>query len=147
MSMGSIACLSVTKRPLAKEIQTLESKFIQWGISEKDGVLASIEVRATFIEEIKTKQFDDENLSEVKKNTVIGKAQETTFDAEGPVAYRLALPPNLSGVYPEEPIAILDRDVHKLRAKEIKSVKVQWKHRPVEEATWETEKDMRDKYP
>ncbi|WMV15193.1 hypothetical protein MTR67_008578 [Solanum verrucosum] len=49
--------------------------------------------------------------------------------------------------YEEEPIAILDHDVHKLRTKEIKSVKVQWKHRPVEEATWETERDMRDNYP
>ncbi|KAK4737118.1 hypothetical protein R3W88_000815 [Solanum pinnatisectum] len=37
--------------------------------------------------------------------------------------------------YEEEPIAILDRDVRKLRTKEIKSVKVQWKHRPVEEST------------
>ncbi|WMV20173.1 hypothetical protein MTR67_013558 [Solanum verrucosum] len=42
----------------------------------------------------------------------------------------------------EEPIAILDRDVRKLRTKEIKSVKVQWKHRPVKEVTWEAEKDM-----
>ncbi|KAK4709781.1 hypothetical protein R3W88_004294 [Solanum pinnatisectum] len=96
-----------------------------------------------------------------------------------PVAYRLALPPNLSSVHPifhvsmlkryhsdgdyiikwdsivldkdlqyeEEPIAILDRDVRKLRTMEIKSMKVQWKHRPVEEDTWETERDMRDKYP
>ncbi|WMV45574.1 hypothetical protein MTR67_038959 [Solanum verrucosum] len=95
------------------------------------------------------------------------------------VAYRLALPPNLSGVHPvfymsmlkifygdgdciikwdpvlldkhlqyeEEPVAILDCDVRKLRTKEIMSVKVQWKHHPVEEATWETGKDMRDKYP
>ncbi|WMV09993.1 hypothetical protein MTR67_003378 [Solanum verrucosum] len=48
--------------------------------------------------------------------------------------------------YEEEPIAVFYRDVHKLRTKEIKFVKVQWKHRPIEEATWETEKDMRDKY-
>ncbi|WMV42384.1 hypothetical protein MTR67_035769 [Solanum verrucosum] len=90
------------------------------------------------------------------------------------IAYRWALPPNLSGVHPvfhvsmlkryhgdgdyiikcdsivldkdlqykEEPIAILDHDVRKLRTKEIKSVKVQWKHRPVKEATWEIERDM-----
>ncbi|KAH0702377.1 hypothetical protein KY285_016655 [Solanum tuberosum] len=96
------------------------------------------------------------------------------FECVGPVAYKLALPPNLSGVHPvfhvsilkryhgdrdyiikwdsvvldkdlqyeEEPIAILDRDVRNLRTKEIKSVKVQWNHRPVKEATWETEKDM-----
>ncbi|KAK4710081.1 hypothetical protein R3W88_004594 [Solanum pinnatisectum] len=123
--MGSLASLSVTKRPLAKEIQTLESKFMHLGISKKGGVLASIEVRTTFIEEIKAKQFEDENLNELMKKTAIDKDLQ----------------------YEEDPIAILDRDVRKLRNKEIKSVKVQWKHRPVEEATYEAEKDMRDKYP
>ncbi|WMV34360.1 hypothetical protein MTR67_027745 [Solanum verrucosum] len=49
--------------------------------------------------------------------------------------------------YEEEPVEILDRDMHKLRTKEIKFVKVQWKHRPVEEATWKIERDMQDKYP
>ncbi|WMV25988.1 hypothetical protein MTR67_019373 [Solanum verrucosum] len=39
--------------------------------------------------------------------------------------------------YEEEPVAILDRDVRKLRTNDIKSVKVQWKHHPIEEATWE----------
>ncbi|WMV59261.1 hypothetical protein MTR67_052646 [Solanum verrucosum] len=86
--MGSLACLSVTKRPLAKQIQTLESKFIQLDISEKGGVLASIEVRATFIEKNKTKQFEDENLNELKKKTLIGKAQETTLDAEGVLCFK-----------------------------------------------------------
>ncbi|WMV37260.1 hypothetical protein MTR67_030645 [Solanum verrucosum] len=77
---SSLACLSVSKRPLAKDIQTLESMFMQLGISEKGGVSASIEVRATFIEEIKAKQFEDEQLKELKNKTVSGKAQETTFD-------------------------------------------------------------------
>ena len=49
--------------------------------------------------------------------------------------------------YDEELIVILDCDVRKLRNKEIQSVKVQWKHNPVKEATLETEKDMRDTYP
>ena len=49
--------------------------------------------------------------------------------------------------FEEEPIAILDRQVRKLRTKEIASVKVQWKHRSVREATWETESDMHAKYP
>ncbi|WMV14159.1 hypothetical protein MTR67_007544 [Solanum verrucosum] len=47
--------------------------------------------------------------------------------------------------YEEEPVAILDHDGRKLRNKEIKSMKVQWKHRLIEEGTWETEKDMRSK--
>ena len=49
--------------------------------------------------------------------------------------------------FEEEPITILDRQIGKLRFKEIASVKVQWKNRSVEEATWETESDMRSKYP
>ena len=39
--------------------------------------------------------------------------------------------------YEEESIAIVDRDVRKLGTKKNKFVKVQWKHRPIEEATWE----------
>ena len=47
----------------------------------------------------------------------------------------------------EEPVAILDREVRKLRSKEIASIKVQWKNRPVEESTWEKEADMQERYP
>ena len=49
--------------------------------------------------------------------------------------------------FEKEPMTILDRQIRKLRSKEIASVKVQWKHRPVKEVTWETESDMRGKYP
>ena len=49
--------------------------------------------------------------------------------------------------FEEEPLAILDRHVQKLRTKEIALVKVQWKHRSVGEATWETRSDMRARYP
>ena len=47
----------------------------------------------------------------------------------------------------EKPVAILDREVRKLRSKEIVSIKVQWKDRPVEESTWESEVDMKERYP
>ena len=49
--------------------------------------------------------------------------------------------------YEEEPISILDRQIRKLRTKELVPVKVQRKHRSVREATWETESDMRARYP
>ena len=52
---------------------------------------------------------------------------------------------NLS--YEEEPVAILDREVRKLRSKEIASKKVQWKNRSVEESTWENEADIQERYP
>ena len=38
---------------------------------------------------------------------------------------------------------IVDRQVQRLRNKEVTSVKVVWEHHPPEEATWELETDMR----
>ncbi|WMV55174.1 hypothetical protein MTR67_048559 [Solanum verrucosum] len=49
--------------------------------------------------------------------------------------------------YEEIPIQILDRQVYKLRTKEVASVKVLWKNQFVEEATWEAEEDMMKRYP
>ncbi|XP_070006119.1 uncharacterized protein [Nicotiana sylvestris] len=49
--------------------------------------------------------------------------------------------------YKEIPIAILDRHVRKLRNKEITSVKMLWRNLRVEEATWEAEEEMKNKYP
>ncbi|XP_042386534.1 uncharacterized protein LOC121978226 [Zingiber officinale] len=101
------------------------------------------------------------------------------LDRIGTRAYRVALPPNLSGVhnvfhvsmlrryisnpshvighesmqwtsdqtYEERPKQILERQVRKLRNKEIKMVKILWGNQQMEEATWETERDMRDRYP
>ncbi|KAK6146170.1 hypothetical protein DH2020_020039 [Rehmannia glutinosa] len=97
----------------------------------------------------------------------------------GEVAYKLALPPELSGVhdvfhvpmlrkyvfdpshvvnreaiqvkedltYEEFPVAILDRKIHSLRNKDVVLVKVQWSRHGKEEATWEREDVMKDKYP
>jgi hypothetical protein len=49
--------------------------------------------------------------------------------------------------YVEEPEAILDRKSRKLRNKEIALVKVQWKYHKGQDATWESEDEMKAKYP
>ncbi|XP_075085144.1 uncharacterized protein LOC107776623 [Nicotiana tabacum] len=49
--------------------------------------------------------------------------------------------------YEEEPTTIIDRQVRKLRSKEIVFVKILWRNHTVEEATWELERDMQVKYP
>ncbi|XP_070031370.1 uncharacterized protein [Nicotiana tomentosiformis] len=46
----------------------------------------------------------------------------------------------------EIPVAILDKQVQKLRNKEIASVKVLWRNQQVEKATWKAEEEMK-KYP
>ncbi|WMV59308.1 hypothetical protein MTR67_052693 [Solanum verrucosum] len=45
--------------------------------------------------------------------------------------------------YEEILVQILDRQVRKLRTKEVASVKVLWRNQFVEEATWKTEEDMK----
>ncbi|XP_070045393.1 uncharacterized protein [Nicotiana tomentosiformis] len=49
--------------------------------------------------------------------------------------------------YEEIPVAILDKQVRKLRNKEIAFVKVLWQNQQVEEATWEAEEEMKKNYP
>jgi hypothetical protein len=49
--------------------------------------------------------------------------------------------------YVEEPVRILDRKEQHLRTKVIPLVKVLWRNHGVEEASWELESDMYEKYP
>ncbi|WMV58546.1 hypothetical protein MTR67_051931 [Solanum verrucosum] len=49
--------------------------------------------------------------------------------------------------YEEISVQILDRQVHKLRTKEVASIKVLWRNQFVEEAAWEAEEDMKKRYP
>ncbi|KAL6186426.1 hypothetical protein ACLB2K_042546 [Fragaria x ananassa] len=49
--------------------------------------------------------------------------------------------------YEEEPVQILDRNEQVLRSKSIPLVKVLWRSHQVEEATWESEEQMRQQYP
>ncbi|KAK4729777.1 hypothetical protein R3W88_022765 [Solanum pinnatisectum] len=57
----------------------------------------------------------------------------------------LGVDENLS--YEEVPVDILDRQVKKLRNKEVAFVKVLWRNHLVEGATWEAEADMMSQYP
>ena len=49
--------------------------------------------------------------------------------------------------YEDVPVEILDRQVRRLRNKEVTSVKVLWRSQSVEGATWEAEAAMKSKYP
>ena len=49
--------------------------------------------------------------------------------------------------YREELVAIVGREIRRLRNKEITMVKVQWHRHSPEEYTWETEQVMMDQYP
>ncbi|XP_059310961.1 uncharacterized protein LOC132062404 [Lycium ferocissimum] len=48
--------------------------------------------------------------------------------------------------YEEKPVQILDRQVRRLRTKDVASVNVLWRNHNTEEATWEAEEDMKKRY-
>ncbi|XP_070002626.1 uncharacterized protein [Nicotiana sylvestris] len=54
---------------------------------------------------------------------------------------------NEESTYEKIPVSVLDRQVRKLRNKEIASVKVLWRNQQIKEATWEAEEEMKKKYP
>ena len=58
---------------------------------------------------------------------------------------RGALKDSLS--YEDVLVEILDRQIRRLRNKEVVSVKVLWRSQSIEGATWEAEAAMKDKYP
>ncbi|XP_074328172.1 uncharacterized protein LOC141666086 [Apium graveolens] len=60
----------------------------------------------------------------------------------GKIAYELALPSQYQYVH-----NILDRQDRTLRNKLVRLVKVLWRNLKVEEATWELESEMRNRYP
>ncbi len=57
---------------------------------------------------------------------------------------RVELNENLT--FKEQPVTIVDYQIRQLRSKQIPMVKVLWRSQSLEECTWESERDMRNKY-
>ncbi|GKA73149.1 putative reverse transcriptase domain-containing protein [Tanacetum coccineum] len=71
----------------------------------------------------------------------------------GPVAYRLRLPEELSGIkfdktlrFVEETVEIMDREIKSLKCSRISLVKVRWNSKRGPEFTWEREDYMKSKF-
>ena len=82
-SMGSLAHMQVSRRPLAREVQTLANDFMRLEVLEKEGFLARVEARSSFLDKIKGKQFNDEKLIRIRNKVLQGEAKEATIDEEG----------------------------------------------------------------
>ena len=63
--MGSLAHLQVSRRPLAREVQTLANDLMRLEVNEKGG-LACVEARSSFLDKIKGNQFNDEKLIQIR---------------------------------------------------------------------------------
>ena len=81
--MGSLAHLQASRRPLAREVQILANDLMRLEVNEKGGLLASVESRSSFLDQIKGKQFDDEKLRRIQDKVLRGEAKEAQIDEEG----------------------------------------------------------------
>ena len=79
-SMGSLAHLQVSRRPLAREVQTLANDLMRLEVNEKGGFLASVKARSSFLDKINGEQFDDEKLSRIRDMVLQGEAKEAIMD-------------------------------------------------------------------
>ena len=63
--MGSLAHLQASRRPIAREVQTLANDLMRLEVNERGGLLASVEARSFFLDKIKGRQSDDEKLRRI----------------------------------------------------------------------------------
>ena len=64
-SMGILAHLQVSRRPLAREVQTLANDLMRLEVNEKGVYLACVEARSSFLDKIKEKQLTDKKLKRI----------------------------------------------------------------------------------
>lgn len=70
----------VSRHPLAKEVQTLVNSLIIVELSDLDGVLARMEVKSSFLNRIKARQFKDAKLSKIRDKVLHGETKEAVID-------------------------------------------------------------------
>ena len=82
-SMRSLAHLQVSRRPLAREVQTLANDFMRLEVNEKGGFLAYVEARFSFLEKVKGNKFADEKLRQIRDMILRREAKEAVICEKG----------------------------------------------------------------
>ncbi|XP_070057643.1 uncharacterized protein [Nicotiana tomentosiformis] len=98
-------------------------------------------------ERLKTAQSHHKFYSDVRRRDLEFKEDDWVVGDPPAIAPVETIEVNEELSYEEIPVAILDRQVRKLKNKEIASVKMLWQNQQVEKATWEAEEEMKKKYP
>ena len=81
VSVGSLARLIVSEHSSAMEVQTWANIFVCLDISAPGRVLACVEGRSSLIDQIRTHQFEDAQLSKIRDRVLRGEAVTTQLGA------------------------------------------------------------------
>ena len=66
VSMGSLAFIPVSQRPLALDIQSLANSMVRLDSSDPGRVIACVGARSTLLEQIQSRQFEDSGLRSIR---------------------------------------------------------------------------------
>ncbi|XP_075500118.1 uncharacterized protein LOC142538703 [Primulina tabacum] len=154
---------SIILKPLLLDLQRNEITLVSSGTVAQ---LSALVLRSTLFDRILKEQKFDNQLLELKRKSELTWVSEFGLNRDVPRCTKifdaftggqylpnpshvlrhesLDLLPNLS--YEEVPVQILDSKVKVLRNKEIGLVKVLWRNHVIEEATWESEEEMKQRY-
>ena len=93
-SSGSLAYISVEKRPLIQELHKLMDQGLMMKMSISGELLAQFRVRSVLRDRIKAAQSRDPILVELEENIRLGKFTDFTLDGEGIlwISRRLCVP-------------------------------------------------------
>ena len=70
VSMGSLTLLEVFKCPLVREVQSLANHFLRLQETSEGWVLAHVEAISTFYVQIKSMQFKDKKLNNLREKVL-----------------------------------------------------------------------------
>ncbi|XP_060183031.1 uncharacterized protein LOC132612986 [Lycium barbarum] len=106
-------------------------------------------VTSSLVAEVKEHQYEDPSLIQYRETTPQKKKSPFEISRDGVLrdvpVHDVQVIEQLS--YEEVPVAILDRQVHRLRTKDVASIKVLWRNKNADEMTWDDKEDMKSKYP
>lgn len=88
VSMGSLACLEVAWRPMAREVQTFSNSLVRLTLSDSGRVLASVEAKSSLLDEVNSRQFGDAKLSKIHDQVLRGETKDAILDDKGVLRIR-----------------------------------------------------------
>ncbi|XP_070045217.1 uncharacterized protein [Nicotiana tomentosiformis] len=99
-SLGSLAYLLVTERPMALDVQALAIQFVRLDISELSRVLYYVVSRSSLYDRIRERQYDDPHLIVLKVTVQHDDAKEVTIGEDGTLRMQVRLcVPNVDGLH------------------------------------------------
>ncbi|XP_070017083.1 uncharacterized protein [Nicotiana sylvestris] len=82
-SLGNLANLPVTERPLALDVQALANQFVRLDVLEPSRVLACVVSRSSLYDHFREHQYGQPNLLVLKDTVQHGDAEEVTIGDDG----------------------------------------------------------------